>query len=84
MPEQEGIGQACDGAKTKYIIWYQVRSQIADWTQVNVLRGQLETLDQLRLRIELAFEYMQRWSLMLNIQILLLTLWWGVFSKHAY
>lgn len=84
MPEQEGIAQTSDGAPVIYITWYQLRSGVTDWAQVNVLRVQLETIDKLRPRVKLAFEYMQRWSLMLNIQILLLTLWREVFSKHAY
>lgn len=41
-------------------------------------------INQLRPKAKLAFEYMQRWSLILNIQILLITLWREVFSKHAY
>ncbi len=77
-------GKLLDDALAEYVIRHQVKPGITGWAQVNGARGQLETIDQLRRRVELDLEYMQRWSLMLDLRILLLTLYREVFSKHAY
>ena len=83
-PNTRASGKLLNDALVEYIIRHQVKPGITGWAQVNGARGQLETIEQLRRRVELDLEYMQRWSLMLDLRILLLTLSREVFSKHAY
>ena len=83
-PNTRASGQLLNEALAEYVIRHQVKPGITGWAQVNGARGQLETIEQLRRRVELDLEYMQRWSLLFDLRILLLTLYREVFSKHAY
>lgn len=66
------------------IALYQTRHHlnvgITGWAQVNGLRG--DTSIQRRVRYDLY--YLQHWSLMLDIRIILMTLWGGFMGKNAY
>ena len=83
-PNTRASGKLLDEALAEYVIRHQVKPGITGWAQVNGARGQLKTIDQLRRRVELDLEYMQRWTLLFDIKILILTLYREVFSKHAY
>jgi putative colanic acid biosynthesis UDP-glucose lipid carrier transferase len=48
------------------------------------LRGETETLEKMEKRIEHDLFYIKNWSLMLDLRILLMTLYRGLFSKNAY
>lgn len=68
----------------KDIALYQTRHHlnvgITGWAQVNGLRG--DTSIQRRIRYDLY--YLQHWSLMFDIRIILMTLWGGFMGKNAY
>jgi len=49
---------------------YRVRPGITGWAQVNGLRGNTETEDDLRRRVALDLEYIRHWSLWLDLWIL--------------
>ena len=83
-PNTRASGQLLNEALAEYVIRHQVKPGITGWAQINGARGQLETIEQLRRRVELDLEYMQRWSLLFDVRILLLTLYKEVISKHAY
>ncbi len=52
---------------------YRVRPGITGWAQVNGLRGNTETADDLRRRVDYDLDYIRRWSLWLDLLILLRT-----------
>ncbi len=83
-PNTRASGKLLNEALTEYVIRHQVKPGITGWAQINGARGQLETIEQLRRRVELDLEYMRRWSLTFDIWILLLTLYREILSKHAY
>lgn len=66
------------------IALYQTRHHlnvgITGWAQVNGLRG--DTSIQRRIRYDLY--YLQHWSLLFDIRIILMTLWGGFTGKNAY
>ena len=66
------------------IAFYQTRHHlnggITGWAQVNGLRG--DTSIQRRVRYDLY--YLQHWSLLFDIRIILMTLWRGFIDKNAY
>ncbi len=66
------------------IALYQARHHlnvgITGWAQVNGLRG--DTSITKRLRYDLY--YLQNWSLMFDLRIIVMTLWCGFISKNAY
>jgi Undecaprenyl-phosphate glucose phosphotransferase len=57
-----------------------VRPGITGWAQVNGLRGETETDDKMRQRVEYDLAYIDNWSLGLDIYILILT----VLSPRSY
>jgi lipopolysaccharide/colanic/teichoic acid biosynthesis glycosyltransferase len=46
---------------------------ITDWAQVNGWRGETETTEQMRRRLEYDLVYIANWSLLLDIKVLLMT-----------
>jgi lipopolysaccharide/colanic/teichoic acid biosynthesis glycosyltransferase len=59
---------------------HNVLPGITGWAQVNGYRGETETLEKMQRRIEFDLHYIDNWSVMFNIKIILMTL----FSKSAY
>jgi exopolysaccharide biosynthesis polyprenyl glycosylphosphotransferase len=59
---------------------HNVRPGITGWAQVQGYRGETDTYEKMRKRVELDLEYIDNWSLYLDIKIVVLT----VFSKRAY
>ena len=59
---------------------HNVRPGITGWAQVNGLRGETETDDKMHQRVQFDLFYIDNWSMLLDIRILLLT----VFSAKAY
>jgi putative colanic acid biosynthesis UDP-glucose lipid carrier transferase len=56
-----------------YMIRHKVKPGITGWAQVNGLRGETETLEKMRARIEHDLAYLRNWSLQLDLQIVLKT-----------
>jgi putative colanic acid biosynthesis UDP-glucose lipid carrier transferase len=67
-----------------YMIRHKVRPGITGWAQVNGLRGETDTLEKMRQRIEYDIDYLANWSLWLDIKILLKTLVLVLHDDHAY
>jgi Undecaprenyl-phosphate glucose phosphotransferase len=59
---------------------HNVKPGITGWAQVNGLRGEIDTPEKIRLRIEHDLYYIDNWSLLLDVWIIFLT----VFSRKAY
>jgi Undecaprenyl-phosphate glucose phosphotransferase len=53
---------------------HRVKPGMTGWSQVNGARGATETTEQLRRRVELDLYYIENWSVLLDIRILVLTL----------
>ena len=67
-----------------YMIRHKVKPGITGWAQVNGLRGETETLDKMRERIEYDLSYLRNWSLQLDLQIVLKTILVVLRSQNAY
>jgi len=57
-----------------YMIRHKVRPGITGLAQVNGLRGETDTLDKMRARIECDLAYLRNWSLLLDLKIVLMTI----------
>ncbi len=57
-----------------YMIRHKVRPGITGLAQVNGLRGETDTLDKMQLRIEHDLHYLRNWSLQLDLQIVVKTI----------
>jgi putative colanic acid biosynthesis UDP-glucose lipid carrier transferase len=67
-----------------YMLRHTVKPGITGWAQVNGLRGETDTLDKMRRRVEYDHYYIQNWSLYLDIRILFMTLRTLLWDKAAY
>ena len=56
-----------------YLGRHRVKPGITGWAQVNGLRGETDTLDKMRHRVELDLHYIENWSLGFDLKILALT-----------
>lgn len=69
---------------TGYSARHRVRPGITGWAQVNGLRGETETADKMRARVAYDIYYIENWSLLLDLRILLRTALVGFLHKNAY
>lgn len=67
-----------------YMQRHKVKPGITGWAQVNGFRGETDTLDKMRNRVEYDLYYIEHWSLFFDIKIIFLTFLRGFFSKNAY
>ena len=67
-----------------YMLRHKVKPGITGLAQVNGWRGETDTLDKMRKRVEHDLEYIQNWSLMLDVNIILKTILVGFRGKNAY
>ncbi|HEX3098051.1 MAG TPA: undecaprenyl-phosphate glucose phosphotransferase [Usitatibacter sp.] len=63
-----------------YMIRHKVRPGITGWAQVNGLRGETETVEKMKARIEYDLDYLRNWSLRLDLAIIWKTIF-VVFRK---
>jgi Undecaprenyl-phosphate glucose phosphotransferase len=59
---------------------HKVKPGITGWAQVNGYRGETDTIEKMERRIECDLYYIDNWSFLLDLRIILMTL----FSKRAY
>jgi putative colanic acid biosysnthesis UDP-glucose lipid carrier transferase len=67
-----------------YMLRHKVRPGITGWAQVNGLRGETDTLDKMKARIECDLDYLRRWSLSLDLWIILRTIKVVLKRDNAY
>ncbi|HUQ27205.1 MAG TPA: undecaprenyl-phosphate glucose phosphotransferase [Usitatibacter sp.] len=67
-----------------YMIRHKVRPGITGWAQVNGLRGETETVDKMKARIEYDLDYLRHWSLKLDLQIIWRTIFVVLKKQNAY
>jgi lipopolysaccharide/colanic/teichoic acid biosynthesis glycosyltransferase len=66
-------GEYYADAVAHYPIRHRVKPGITGWAQVNGSRGEVDTLEKARRRVELDLWYITNWSLILDIWIIFLT-----------
>ena len=57
---------------------------ITGLAQVKGVRGEIRTIERAKLRVELDTKYIENWSLMLDLWILLLTVRAVIWDRDAY
>ena len=63
---------------------YMAKPGITGWAQVNDLRGEVKTIEDIRRRLQHDLFYIENWSLWFDIRIILTTLIKIFFSKQAW
>jgi putative colanic acid biosynthesis UDP-glucose lipid carrier transferase len=67
-----------------YMIRHKVRPGITGWAQVNGLRGETETVDKMSARVKFDIDYLNQWSLWMDIKILVRTVLLVLRDERAY
>lgn len=67
-----------------YMQRHKVKPGITGWAQINGWRGETDTLEKMRKRVEYDLYYIENWSLWFDLRIILLTVFKGFISKNAY
>ena len=67
-----------------YMLRHKVKPGITGWAQVNGLRGETDTLDKMKKRVEYDLYYIEHWSLWFDIKIIIRTIFTGFINKNAY
>jgi Undecaprenyl-phosphate glucose phosphotransferase len=68
----------------EYLARHRVKPGITGWAQVNGLRGDTETLEKMEQRVRYDLYYIENWSLLFDIRIILRTLFVGFTHPNAY
>jgi len=67
-----------------YMVRHKVKPGITGWAQVNGFRGETETVDCMKARIDYDIDYLKKWSLGLDIKIILKTVLLVFKDSKAY
>lgn len=67
-----------------YMLRHKVKPGITGWAQVNGLRGETDTLEKMRKRVEYDLQYLKNWSLGLDLSIIFKTALVFFGSRNAY
>jgi putative colanic acid biosynthesis UDP-glucose lipid carrier transferase len=67
-----------------YMRRHKVKPGITGWAQVNGCRGETESLEKMKARIDYDLEYLRNWSLRLDLYIIAKTVWVVLKGDHAY
>jgi putative colanic acid biosynthesis UDP-glucose lipid carrier transferase len=67
-----------------YMVRHKVKPGITGWAQVNGQRGETDTVEKMRTRVEYDLEYLRNWSLALDLKIIAATVRVLFFDRHAY
>jgi putative colanic acid biosynthesis UDP-glucose lipid carrier transferase len=67
-----------------YMIRHKVRPGITGWAQVNGLRGETSTVEKMQRRVQYDIEYLDHWSLALDLKIIARTALTVLYHPNAY
>jgi Undecaprenyl-phosphate glucose phosphotransferase len=67
-----------------YIHRYRIKPGITGWAQINGFRGETDSIDKMRQRVEHDLHYLSNWSLGLDVRIVLATITRGFVHRNAY
>ncbi len=67
-----------------YMLRHKVQPGISGWAQVNGCRGETETLEKMKSRVDCDLEYLRHWSLRLDAYIIAKTVWVVLRGENAH
>jgi len=80
----KAAGRLYEEAVDAYAARHRVKPGITGWAQVNGWRGETDTLEKIQRRVEYGLFYIEHWSLLLDLKILLRTALVVVGDREAY
>jgi exopolysaccharide biosynthesis polyprenyl glycosylphosphotransferase len=79
-PHPVALNERYQHRLTPFMRRHNIKPGITGWAQVNGCRGETDTVEKMQRRLEFDLYYIDNWSLIFDIQIILLTF----LSKKAY
>ena len=67
-----------------YMIRHKVKPGITGWAQVNGFRGETDSVDKMKMRIDYDLDYLRQWSLWLDLKIIARTVLLVALDRQAY
>jgi len=67
-----------------YMLRHKVKPGITGWAQVNGWRGETDTLEKMEKRVEHDLDYIRNWSLLWDLQIIVMTVFGSGARRNAY
>jgi putative colanic acid biosynthesis UDP-glucose lipid carrier transferase len=69
---------------SKYMLRHKVKPGITGWAQINGYRGETQTVQDMNSRVQHDLWYIDNWSLLLDLKIVLKTVFVGFSGNKAY
>ncbi len=73
-----------EGKLEMYMLRHRVKPGITGWAQIHGYRGETDTDDKMVKRVEFDLQYIQNWSLWMDMKIIVWTAFKGWSGKNAY
>jgi Undecaprenyl-phosphate glucose phosphotransferase len=67
-----------------YFARHKVKPGVTGWAQINGWRGEVDTPEKIHRRVEFDLEYIERWSVLFDLYILMMTPFCLVNNENAY
>ncbi len=77
-------GRLFEEVVVQYASRHRVKPGITGWAQVNGWRGETDTIEKVRKRVEFDLYYIDNWSVWLDLKILLKTIAVLIWGENAY
>jgi len=71
----KAAGRLYEAVVAEYALRHRVKPGITGWAQVNGWRGETDTEESIKKRVEYDLFYIDNWSLVFDLQIILQTIW---------
>ncbi len=77
-------GTNYDQVVSSYYVRHKVKPGVTGWAQINGWRGETDTAEKIRKRVEFDLYYIENWSLLMDLRILIRTPFCLFNTKQAY
>jgi len=67
-----------------YMLRHKAKPGITGWAQINGFRGETDTIDKMKGRVDYDIEYIRNWSVLFDCKIIFLTIIKGFKHSNAY
>ncbi len=67
-----------------YMVRHKVKPGVTGWAQVNGCRGETDTVEKMKKRIDYDLAYLRNWSLLLDLYIIFKTIFVVLDDRNAY
>ncbi|MHB9050261.1 MAG: sugar transferase, partial [Thiomonas delicata] len=67
-----------------YMLRHKVKPGITGWAQINGWRGETDCVEKMQKRVEYDMQYIRNWSLVMDMRIILATIFKGFRGQNAY